>query len=53
MSEKIPLDALFNKVYPYPTASRINRQVASDWASRKLTNSNRRLLNFLFRVFSK
>jgi pyruvate/2-oxoglutarate dehydrogenase complex dihydrolipoamide dehydrogenase (E3) component len=53
MSAKLPLDVLFNKVYPYPTAGRINRQIASDWVSRKLTSGNKRLLKVLFRFFSR
>lgn len=52
MSEELPLETLFNKVYPYPTASRINKQIASDWVSRKLTSSNKKILKLLFKVFS-
>ena len=42
------LSALTKKVYPYPTASRVNRSLALSFLSRKLTDSTRRMLRVLF-----
>lgn len=50
MSTKIPLSKLFAKVYPYPTASRINKTIAGVWESRKLTNFTRKVLQILYKI---
>lgn len=51
-SIKLPLSKLFSKVYPYPTATRINRRVAGTYLGRKLTTKNAKLLRILLDVFS-
>ena len=53
MSQEMPLDVLFDKVYPYPTASRINRQISAEWLGRKLNNKNKKILEILFNIFSR
>ncbi len=50
MSSKIKLSALFNKVYPYPTASRINKQITGEYMSSKLTNKIMWLLRFVYKL---
>ena len=51
MSNNISLEKIFNKVYPYPVASRINKQLSGEWVSRKLTNTNIKLLRFFYKIF--
>lgn len=50
-SEGMPLSTLFNKTYPYPSKSRINRRLAQVYASRKLTTRNKGVLRFMFKLF--
>lgn len=50
MSSKIKLSSLFNKVYPYPTASRINKQISGDYMRSKLTTNVIRLLRLLYKI---
>lgn len=47
-SQKLPLDTLMKKVYPYPTATRINRRAAQAVAKKKLTPFAKKLLRILF-----
>lgn len=50
MSSRIKLSFLFNKVYPYPTASRINKQIAGDYMRSKLTTKIIGLLRILYKI---
>lgn len=43
--------ALFNKNYPYPTASRINKKLVTDQARGRVTPLVRRVLRQLYRLF--
>jgi pyruvate/2-oxoglutarate dehydrogenase complex dihydrolipoamide dehydrogenase (E3) component len=49
MSAGLGLKDIFNKVYPYPVASRINKQISSAWMGRKLTTNTAQVLRFLFK----
>jgi len=40
--------AIFNKIYPYPTAGRINKRVVTNGERGRLTSSVKRLLRFFF-----
>ena len=40
--------AIFNKIYPYPTAGRINKRVVTNGERGRLTSSIKRLLRFFF-----
>jgi len=42
------LQAFLKKIYPYPTAARINRSVALSFMGRKLHGNNLRLLHLIF-----
>jgi pyruvate/2-oxoglutarate dehydrogenase complex dihydrolipoamide dehydrogenase (E3) component len=44
----LTIDALFNKIYPYPTASRINKRLVSNYQKNRLTPSAQRLLRVLY-----
>lgn len=50
MSSRIKLSSLFNKVYSYPTASRINKQIAGDYMRSKLTNKVIWLLRYVYKL---
>jgi len=48
----ISVDKVFQKVYPYPTASRITKHALSPYFLQKLTPRARRMLHWLFRIFA-
>lgn len=50
-SQGLSADALFNKIYPYPVASRINQAVMVNWKSRTLAAWAKRLLHMAYKVF--
>lgn len=50
-SKNLTITDLFNRVAPYPTASRIIRRVASQHEAKKLTPGIQRLLHVLYRYF--
>ncbi len=43
------IEDLFNKVYPYPTASRINREAATEVYSDRLTPFKKKLMRLIYR----
>ncbi len=45
---KLKLKNIFNKIYPYPTATRINKKVASLFFAKKLTKTNKKILKILY-----
>lgn len=45
---KLDLKKIFTKIYPYPTATRINRETISAYFSSKLTAGNKKILSWLF-----
>ncbi|PJA87207.1 MAG: mercuric reductase [Candidatus Moranbacteria bacterium CG_4_9_14_3_um_filter_42_9] len=47
-SNGIKIKAFMNKVYPYPTAARINHSLVLDHMSKKLTGPIKKLLRLLF-----
>ncbi len=47
-SSGLKIKNIFNKIYPYPTATRINKKVASKFFSEKLTKLNKRILRFFY-----
>ena len=51
LSAGLKVDELFNKIYPYPTASRINKAAIRQLYKRKLTSINKTLLGLSYRVF--
>jgi pyruvate/2-oxoglutarate dehydrogenase complex dihydrolipoamide dehydrogenase (E3) component len=48
MTNNIALPQIFEKVYPYPSHSRIIRTLAQKYSKRKLTNRNKLYLRVLF-----
>ncbi|MEP7254102.1 MAG: FAD-dependent oxidoreductase [Ginsengibacter sp.] len=48
----ISINAIFNKIYPYPVASRINQKIVVEYKSRGLTENIKKLLHFAYKIFS-
>lgn len=48
-SSRLDIKNIFNKIYPYPTASRINKKIITQLFSEKLTEFNKKVLRFLFK----
>ncbi len=51
-SAKLSVKAIFNKVYPYPVASRINQSLVTDLMSEGLTPMIKALLQKAYQIFS-
>jgi len=47
-SSGIKLKEIFNKIYPYPTASRINKKIVTNKYAGKLSNFNKKILRWLY-----
>ena len=47
-ANKMKISSLLKKVYPYPTASRVNRTLALSQLKKRLTNANKSILRLLF-----
>jgi Pyruvate/2-oxoglutarate dehydrogenase complex, dihydrolipoamide dehydrogenase (E3) component, and related enzymes len=50
-SAGLNVKSIFNKTYPYPTATRINKKIISDLFSKKLTDRNKKILQFMYGRF--
>jgi len=50
-THSMSLSDLFTKIYPYPTATRINKRLAGNYLGRKLTDRSKIILRALFRIF--
>lgn len=51
-TSKIPINAVFNKIYPYPVASRINQKAIVNYKQEGLTEGLKKLLRFAFKIIS-
>ncbi len=51
-TSKLSINSIFNKVYPYPVASRINQQIIANYKEKSLTNAVKKLLHTGFKFFS-
>ena len=47
----LPLSNLFNKVYPYPSKSRINRRLVLSYMTRRLSERGKGIVRILFKLF--
>ena len=45
----LSINDIFNKIYPYPVASRVNQMIIVEHKEKQLTGSLKKLLKFLFR----
>jgi len=48
-SSGLKLKHIFGKVYPYPTASRVNKRIISLYYANKLTPFAKKVLHFFYR----
>jgi pyruvate/2-oxoglutarate dehydrogenase complex dihydrolipoamide dehydrogenase (E3) component len=48
----IPVKAIFNKIYPYPVAARINQKAILEYKQEGLTEGVKKLLRFAFKLIS-
>lgn len=47
-TSKIPLKKIFDKIYPYPVASRINKKIITTYYSKKLTSFTKKIFKWLY-----
>ncbi len=51
-TKDISINAIFNKIYPYPVASRINQKIIVEYKSKGLTENIKKLLHIAYKIFS-
>jgi len=51
-STSLSINSIFNKIYAYPVASRINQQLIVKHKEKSLTGTIKKLLHFAFKIFS-
>ncbi|MFN2439768.1 MAG: FAD-dependent oxidoreductase, partial [Chitinophagaceae bacterium] len=49
---KVPIKAIFNKIYPYPVAARINQKAIIQYKQEGLTDGLKKLLRLAFKIIS-
>jgi pyruvate/2-oxoglutarate dehydrogenase complex dihydrolipoamide dehydrogenase (E3) component len=47
----LSINALFDKIYPYPVASRVNQKIVVEYKQKRLTNFIKRILKISFTLF--
>lgn len=47
-SSNLNIKNIFNKIYPYPTASRVNKRIISNYFSSRLTEFSKKILRFMY-----
>jgi pyruvate/2-oxoglutarate dehydrogenase complex dihydrolipoamide dehydrogenase (E3) component len=48
----LSINTIFNKIYPYPVATRINQKAIVQYKQRKLTERLKKLLHLAYKIFS-
>jgi len=48
-TSKMDIKNIFNKIYPYPTASRVNKKIISNHFSKKLNSFSKKILKLMYR----
>ncbi|MEO8712103.1 MAG: NAD(P)/FAD-dependent oxidoreductase [Parafilimonas sp.] len=51
-TSELTINAFFNKVYPYPVASRINQKIIGRHKEESLTSTLKKLLQIIFKLFN-
>lgn len=51
-TSNLSLNDVFNKIYPYPVASRINQQIIANYKEESLTKTIKKLLQTAYKIFS-
>ena len=52
MKAGISIDEIFNKIYPYPVAARVNQQIISTYKQKSLTAFVKKALHILYKIFN-
>jgi len=47
-TNNMPMKAFFNKIYPYPTASRVNKSIIANHYRKKFTPFTKKILSYLY-----
>lgn len=47
----LPISSIFNKIYPYPVATRINQKAIVQYKQESLTSTLKKLLKMAFKIF--
>jgi pyruvate/2-oxoglutarate dehydrogenase complex dihydrolipoamide dehydrogenase (E3) component len=50
MEAKTPIIKIFNKIYPYPTATRINKKVVGEYFKKRFSESKKKILRSLYKL---
>ncbi len=50
-ASNLSIEAIFNKIYPYPVASRVNQRVIAHYMQQRLTGFIKKLLHTAFKIF--
>jgi pyruvate/2-oxoglutarate dehydrogenase complex dihydrolipoamide dehydrogenase (E3) component len=50
-TERLSVNTIFNKIYPYPVASRINQNIISKHKEKRLTDNLKKLLKVAYKLF--
>ena len=52
MEAKLSINHVFNKIYPYPVATRVNQQLILKHKQNVITSGLKKLLHIAFKIFS-
>lgn len=50
MEAKTPITKIFNKIYPYPTATRINKKLIGEYFKKRFSESQKKILRLLYKL---
>lgn len=50
MEAKTPIIKIFTKIYPYPTATRINKKVIGEYFKKRFSESQKKILRLLYKL---
>jgi len=50
MEAKLPIKHFFNKIYPYPTQTRVNKKLISEHFKKRFTEGKKKILRMLYRL---
>jgi pyruvate/2-oxoglutarate dehydrogenase complex dihydrolipoamide dehydrogenase (E3) component len=51
-TEGLNINAIFNKIYPYPVASRVNQLIIVKYKEKQLTETVKKVVRFLYKLFN-
>jgi pyruvate/2-oxoglutarate dehydrogenase complex dihydrolipoamide dehydrogenase (E3) component len=51
-TQQLSINSIFNKIYPYPVASRVNQFIVVKHKERQLTERTKKTLRFVYKLFN-